>query len=109
MSDLIITNTNSATDSEGTAFGLSGNLFVYLLGSMVVSILGVTLMISVLGVPVVIALPLGVVPVVLTLAYLKIFRHGKPPHYQEDLFELWLSKSGGLGHERMNFSGGRGK
>ncbi len=101
MADLIITNTNSATDSEGMAFGLAGNLFIYLLGSIIVSILGVTLMISVFGVSAIIALALGIVPVVLTLAYLKIFKHRKPPHYQEDLFELWIS---GTGHERRNFT-----
>jgi len=106
MSDLIITNTNSATDSEGMAFGLSGNLFIYLLVSMVASIFGVTLMISVFGVHAAIALGLGTVPVLLTLAYLKIFRHKKPPHYQEDLFELWIN---GSGHERVSFSGGRRK
>ncbi len=106
MADLIITNTNSATDSEGVAFGLSGNLFIYLLGSIIVSILGVTLMISVFGVPAVIAIAFGAVPVVLTLAYLKIFKHRKPPHYQEDLFELWIS---GAGHEKMMLSAGRDK
>ena len=97
MTDLIMTNTNSATDSEGMAFGLSGNLFVYLLGSIIASILGVTLMISVFRASAVIALALGTIPVVLTLAYLKIFKHRKPPHYQEDLFELWVS---GSGHEK---------
>ncbi|OGV39506.1 MAG: hypothetical protein A2X48_12785 [Lentisphaerae bacterium GWF2_49_21] len=103
MADLVVTNTNSANDSEGMAFGLSGNLFVYLLGSMILSILLCTLL-MVTGIGIHYTLCAGLLPVILTLAYLKIFKHNKPPHYQEDLFECWLN---GSGHEKHKTGGGR--
>ena len=38
--------------------------------------------------------PLGAVPFVLTLAYVLLFKQGKPPGYDRDLFELWITGSG---------------
>lgn len=88
--EITSTNTNSAMDSEGVAFGMKGNLFVYVLGSVIASILVVTIM-FVLNVHIIPLALIGVSPVILVLIYLKIFKINKPPHYQEDLFEYAIN------------------
>ena len=38
--------------------------------------------------------PLGAVPFVGTLSYVLLFKQGKPPGYDRDLFELWITGHG---------------
>jgi hypothetical protein len=41
-----------------------------------------------------ISFPLGAVPFGLTLTYVLLFKQGKPPGYDRDLFELWITGRG---------------
>jgi len=38
--------------------------------------------------------PLGAVPFVGTLTYVLLLKQGKPPGYDRDLFELWITGHG---------------
>jgi hypothetical protein len=38
--------------------------------------------------------PLGAVPFGLTVSYVLLFKQGKPPGFDRDLFELWITGSG---------------
>lgn len=94
MSELRITDTNSANDSKGRAFGLEGNDFIYVLVSFVVA-LGLYLLLSVLlGVgrlaALVVALPFLLGP----LAWVLLLRHNKPEGYAEDWFDQKFNGEG---------------
>jgi hypothetical protein len=84
MSDLRITDTNSANDNKGRAFGLEGNDFIYVLVALVVA-LGLYLLLSFLfGVGKLAAFVL-VAPILLVpLCWVLFLRHNKPEGYAED-------------------------
>lgn len=94
MSELRITDTNSANDSKGRAFGLEGNDFVYVLIAFILS-LGLYLIFAfVLRVGMVAAL-LFSSPVLLSVsAWVLLLRHNKPAGYSEDLFDDWINGEG---------------
>jgi hypothetical protein len=78
MSELRITDTNSANDSKGRALGLEGNDFIYVLVAFVVA-LGLYLLLNVLlGVgklaALVVALPFLLGP----LGWVLFLKHNKP-------------------------------
>lgn len=87
MSDLRITDTNSANDSRGRAFGLEGNDFVYVLAAFVGALgfyLALNLVVRVHpGVALAMALPLLLIP----LAWVVLLRRNRPQGYAEDWFE----------------------
>ena len=94
MAELRITDTNSANDSKGRAFGLEGNDFVYVLVAFVVA-MGLYLVCSLIlrlpvGASVVLALPVCVVPA----AWVLLLRHNKPAGYAEDCFEQLVNREG---------------
>jgi hypothetical protein len=94
MSELRITDTNSANDNKGRAFGLEGNDFVYVLAAFVVA-LGLYLLLNVLiGVgrmaALVVALPFLLGP----LAWVLLLRHNKPEGYAEDWFDQKFNGEG---------------
>lgn len=94
MSELRITDTNSANDSKGRAFGLEGNDFIYVLMAFVVA-LGLYLLLNVLlgfgrMAALVVALPFLLGP----LAWVVLLRHNKPEGYAEDWFDQKFNGEG---------------
>ena len=92
--DLRFTETNSADDSAGKTWGLEGNLFWYLVGGAFASVVTLLLLFSVWRWSLLSALLPASAPITLTLLYILIFRQGRPPGYDTDLFELWLKGTG---------------
>lgn len=86
MDGLRITDTNSANDSRGRAFGLEGNDFIWVLAGLVVA-LGLYLLLAVLfHCPKLLALGL-VLPFALgPLAWMVLLRHNRPDGFAEDWF-----------------------
>jgi hypothetical protein len=94
MHELRITDTNSANDSKGRAFGLEGNDFLYVLIAFVVA-LGLYLILTALlrvglGVAFVFTGPIVAVP----LAWVVLLRHNKPAGYAADWFDQRISSEG---------------
>jgi hypothetical protein len=87
MSELRITDTNSANDSKGRAFGLEGNDFLYVLIGLVAALglyLGLSVLLHVsLEIAVLVALPVVIVPA----AWVLLLRHNKPAGYAGDWFD----------------------
>ena len=92
--ELRFTETNSADDSQGKTWGLDGNLFWFVAGGSFVSVITLLLLFSALRMSFLMAAFVAAVPFTLTLAYVFGFRQGKPPGYDVDCFDLWLSGSG---------------
>ena len=94
MSEPRTTDTNSANDSKGRAFGLEGNDFVYVLVAVIVAfglylILNVGLRVG-MGFSLMVALPVMLGPVLWVL----LLRHNKPGGYAEDFFDDLLNGEG---------------
>jgi sugar phosphate permease len=94
MSELRLTETNSAEDSAGKTWGLEGSLFWYLIGGVFTSVIMLLLLFSVWRWTFVASLASATVPLTLVLLYIFGLRQGKPPGYDRDLLELWLSGPG---------------
>jgi hypothetical protein len=94
MDGLRITDTNSANDSKGRAFGMEGNDFIYVLIGGVVA-LGLYLLLAVMfGVGKIVALVL-VLPFLLgPLGWIVFLRHNKPEGYAEDWFDQTFNGTG---------------
>jgi hypothetical protein len=94
MDGLRITDSNSANDSRGRAFGLEGNDFIYVLVALVVA-LGLYLLLTVLlrfgklG-SLAFVLPFFVAP----LGWVVLLRHKKPEGYAEDWFDQKFNGEG---------------
>ena len=92
--DLRLTDSNAASDSAGRTWGLDGNLFWWLVGGVGA---GLTLFFVVLvgcKAGLMTAFGVAVVPVLFCLAYIFGLRQGKPPGYDRDCLEFWLSGTG---------------
>jgi hypothetical protein len=90
MSDLRITDTNSGDDTEGSAFGLTGNLYLPLvLAGVAAPVAGIFLH-FVVRVPALISGVVAVVPVALAACWVFGLRQGKPAGYDRDRVEEWL-------------------
>ncbi|MDQ3623280.1 MAG: DUF4133 domain-containing protein [Verrucomicrobiota bacterium] len=94
MSELRLTETNSADDSAGKTWGLEGNLFWYVAGGLFGSIVILLLLYSMWRLSLVSSATIAVVPLFVTLLYVFGLRQGRPAGYDRDLFELWLSGPG---------------
>ena len=92
--DLRLTDTNAASDSKGRTWGLEGNLFWYVVGGLAVGITIFFVAVVVVKAGILTSFAVAVVPVLLCLAYIFGLRHGKPPGYDRDCFEYWLSGRG---------------
>jgi hypothetical protein len=94
MDGLRITDSNSANDSRGRAFGLEGNDFIYVLVALVVA-LGLYLLLTVvlrfgkLG-SLAFVLPFFLAP----LGWVVLLRHNKPEGYAEDWFDQKFNGEG---------------
>ena len=94
MSELRITDTNSANDSKGRAFGLEGNDFLYVLIAFVVA-LGLYLLLSALFhagqlAALGLALPFLLGP----LGWVLLLKHNKPEGYASDWFDQKFNGEG---------------
>ena len=94
MGELRITETNSANDSKGRAFGLEGNDCLYVIGGFIVA-LGFYLLLSVLfGVGKLVALALALPFLFGPLGWVVLLRHNKPEGYAEDWFDQKFNGEG---------------
>ena len=94
MNELRITDTNSANDSRGRAFGLEGNDFIYVLVAFVVA-LGLYLVFAfMLKVGMAAALVFSVPVFLAVAAWVLLFRHNKPDGYAEDFFDDLINGEG---------------
>lgn len=102
MAELRITDTNSANDSRGRAFGLEGNDFVYILVALVAA-MGLYLVCTAVfhfGIlpALILATPVFGVPA----AWVVFLRHNKPAGYAADWFEQCVNREGwSLAHGRQ--------
>ena len=94
MAELRITDTNSANDSKGRAFGLEGNDFIYVLVAFVLAMALYLMCTAILRLGVLasatLALPFFVVPA----AWVLLLRHNKPAGYAEDWFDHRVNREG---------------
>ena len=94
MAELRITDTNSANDSKGRAFGLEGNDFMIVLVAFVAAMAFYLIATVVLRIPalggLVLALPLFTAPT----AWVLLLRHNKPAGYATDWFDHIVNREG---------------
>lgn len=91
---LRLSDTNSASDSEGKTWGLEGNLFWYLIGGIFVAVITLLLLFSVFECSFTQSLVIAAVPLLVAVGYVFGLRHGKPPGYDVDLLESSLCGKG---------------
>lgn len=92
--NLRLTDTNAADDSGGSVWGLDGNLFMPVVASAAVSIGVLLLLFGLLHVHWLVSALIGALPFAGTLTYVFLFKQGKPPGYDRDLFDLWINGRG---------------
>lgn len=94
MSELRVTDTNSANDSKGRAFGLEGNDFIYVLVAFVAG-LGLYIVFSfVLALGITVSLLFSLPVPLATAAWVVFLRHNKPDGYAEDFFDDLVNGEG---------------
>ena len=93
-SELRFTDTNAASDSKGRTWGLEGNLFWWLIGGIGAGIIVFFVLLVMVKVSLLLSFVAALVPVLICLAYIFMFRQGKPPGYDRDLFEYALTGRG---------------
>jgi hypothetical protein len=94
MSELRITDTNSANDSKGRAFGLEGNDFIYVLVALVAAFALYLILNAALHMRMGFALTLSLPVLVVPLAWVLLLRHNKPDGYAEDFFDDLVNGEG---------------
>jgi len=92
--ELRMTDTNAASDSQGRTWGLEGGLFWWLVGGIGAGIVVFFILLVPLNTSLLAAFLAALVPVGLCLAYIFGLRQGKPPGYDRDCFEHWFSNDG---------------
>src|SRR5882762_1849068 len=92
--DLRVTDTNSANDTRGRAFGLEGNDFIFVVVGFVLALGFYLALTMVLRVRVPIAAVFALLLLLLPTAWVLLFRHNKPAGYAEDWFDQRLSGAG---------------
>lgn len=94
MSELRITDTNSANDSPGRALGLDGNDFLYVVGAIVGALACYLLLTALLHVGALVALLLSAPMLAGPVAWVLLLRHHKPAGYAGDLFDHLVNGEG---------------
>jgi hypothetical protein len=92
--ELRLTDTNAASDSTGRTWGLEGGLFWWLIGGISAGILVFFVLLVVLDKSLTVSFVAALVPVLVCLAYIFALRQGKPPGYDRDIFEYFLTGRG---------------
>ena len=86
-----VTATNAGPDSKGivSVFGwdLEGMVAFYLVGG---ALAGMFLIFALTGRPLSTRIVAGLIPLIGSALWIKIFIHGRPPGYQGDVVERWL-------------------
>lgn len=85
--NLVVIDTNSADDSKGVAFGLSGNLYMPVVFGTLLSVALLTALLWMKTMPMPMTILVSAVPFAVTLMVVKAFFQDKPPHYASDLYE----------------------
>jgi hypothetical protein len=93
-SELRLTDTNAASDSKGRTWGLEGGLFWWLIAGIGASIIVFFVLLVVLHESLLTSFLVALVPVLVCLTYIFMFRQGKPPGYDRDCFEYLLTGCG---------------
>ena len=91
---LPFTDTNSADDSKGRTWGLDGNLFWFLAGGAFLSVVLMLLLFSAFRFSFTASILVSGIPLFLAVTYVFAFRQGKPPRYDLDCLEYWMSGRG---------------
>lgn len=91
---LRMTETNSADDSQGKTWGLEGNLFWVIIGGGFVSVTVLLVLFSVSRWSLRDSLLPAAVPIVFALYYALALRQGKPDGYDTDLLDEWIHGKG---------------
>ena len=99
--ELKVSTSNAMKVSEGVAFGLEGNLFIILLVGLLGSMFLLILLIGFIKLPLINAGIISIMPLILVVVYLKIFKIGKPPAYQKDLIDLLLGGDTAIPHPKQ--------
>jgi Flp pilus assembly protein TadB len=86
-SELRLTDTNAASDSQGRTWGLEGGLFWWLIGGIGAGITLFFVLLVVVGSSLTTSFLVALIPVLVCLAYIFGLRQGKPPGYDRDIFE----------------------
>lgn len=92
--ELRITDTNSANDSKGRAFGLEGNNFLYILIAFVAALGGYLVLNVFMGVGMLTASILTLPILLLPTGWVLLLRHNKPEGYASDLFDGLTHREG---------------
>ena len=92
--DLRLTDTNAASDSQGRTWGLEGNLFWFLVGGLGAGITTFFVFIVMLKSSLLLSIGVAALPVMLALAYIYGLRQGKPPGYDRDFLERMIFGAG---------------
>jgi len=92
--NLRLTDTNAASDSQGRTWGLEGNLIWWFIGGIGASIVSFFMLIVLFKAALMPSFGVAVVPVLLCLAYIFGLRQGKPPGYDRDCLQHWTSSTG---------------
>ena len=93
-SELRLTDTNAASDSQGRTWGLEGNLFWWLVGGVGAGITLFFLLLVGIKLQLLTCFGVAVVPILLCLVYIFGLRQGKPPGYDRDFLERQVSSPG---------------
>ena len=92
--DLRLTDTNAASDSKGRTWGLEGGFFWWFVGGVGAGITLFFVLLVPLKASFLTSFVVALLPVAFCLAYIFGLRQGKPPGYDRDCFEHWISGSG---------------
>ena len=92
--DLRFTDTNAASDSKGRTWGLEGGLFWWLVGGVGVGVTVFFVLLVMMKLSLLTSFLVALLPVLVCLAYIFGLRQGKPPGYDRDCFEHWMSGGG---------------
>ena len=89
MSYLRITPTHSADENAGKIWGIKNEYLLIAVGG---GIAGICVMMAchLAHAPVLLSLLAGLVPLTMTVAYIFVFKHNRPPSYDLDCLELLL-------------------
>lgn len=94
MTELRITDTNSANDSKGRALGFEGNDFLYVIGAIVAGLATYLVMSYLLGAGTTVALIVALPVLLGPITWVLVLRRNKPEGYAEDFFDQLFNGEG---------------
>jgi len=90
-SELHLSDTNSADDSNGRTWGLDGGLFWVVAAGSFLSVAVLLVMFSLVHQSFTASAAVASIPTALSITYVLAFRKGKPAGYDRDLLETWMN------------------